>query len=358
MINTAARNNLAVKQYGRTLDSSLEELGSQLVALWVINRQRDSLELLAEFIDAIPKADVHVVRNGYFGDEKKFELYNGSKIREEVESRGGKSITLPDLADRVADDIYCRRISLERGGEGASHRQPRGAREVARRGAEGPRRSRVVSVEETFAKVVGRHASDEERQRLYRLRDALGLRDNDAFWSIVMALEYYDSFFRRYPAQLAEHTERCIENARAAFAAAAEKEAAQVQRTLSEKVAETSVADRPRLAERPVGLHRVTMLLAAVVAFGALCVSAGYSLAAPVKPFWATRVETLTPLQREAAKVLAAPAGWMMFALLLPAAVYGARVGWVAASEATQGRDRIVGWGSWSPAPSRRQPAR
>ena len=106
-------HNLAVKQYGGTLDSSLEELGSQLVALWVINRQRDSLELLREYIDAVPKAAVHVVRNGYFGDEKKFELYNGSKIREEVEGRGGKSITLPDLADRVADDIYVRRISLK-----------------------------------------------------------------------------------------------------------------------------------------------------------------------------------------------------------------------------------------------------
>src|SRR5580700_3638589 len=112
VINTAARNNLAVKQYGRTLDSSLEELGSQLVALWVINRQRDSLELLREFMDAVPKADVHVVRNGHFGEERKFELYNGSKIREEIEGRGGKSITLPDLADRVADDIYSRRIPL------------------------------------------------------------------------------------------------------------------------------------------------------------------------------------------------------------------------------------------------------
>jgi len=112
VINTAARNNLAVKQYGSTLDSSLEELGSQLIALWVINRQRDSLELLREFIDAVAKAGVQVVRNGYFGEERKFELYNGSKIREEVESRGGKSITLPDLADRVADDIYVRRISL------------------------------------------------------------------------------------------------------------------------------------------------------------------------------------------------------------------------------------------------------
>jgi hypothetical protein len=70
VINTAARNNLAVKQYGNTLDSSLEQLGRQLVALWVINRQRDSLELLREFIDAVPKAAVHVVRNGYFAEER------------------------------------------------------------------------------------------------------------------------------------------------------------------------------------------------------------------------------------------------------------------------------------------------
>jgi AcrR family transcriptional regulator len=144
---------------------------------------------------------------------------------------------------------------------------------VARGYAQGPRPGLVVSVEEMFAKVVGRHASDEERQRLYRLRDALGLRDNDAFWSIVMALEYYDSFFRQYPALLAVHTKRCIEDAWAAFAAAAEREAAHAQRTLSEKVAETSVAIARRLAERPVGIHRVTMLLAAVVAFGTLCVS-------------------------------------------------------------------------------------
>jgi hypothetical protein len=112
VVNTAARNNVAVKQYGQTLDSSLEELGTQLIALWVINRQRDSLELLKEFMDAVPSASVHVVRNGYFGDERKFELYNGSKIRESIESRGGKSVTFPDLADRVADDIYTKRLSL------------------------------------------------------------------------------------------------------------------------------------------------------------------------------------------------------------------------------------------------------
>jgi CobQ/CobB/MinD/ParA nucleotide binding domain len=112
VVNTAARNNLAVTQYGRTLDASLDELGARLVAFWMINRQRDSLELLLEFMNAMPNAGVHVVRNGYFGDEGKFELYNVSEIRKSVESRGGKSVTLPDLADRVADDIYSQRLAL------------------------------------------------------------------------------------------------------------------------------------------------------------------------------------------------------------------------------------------------------
>jgi hypothetical protein len=78
VVNTAARNNDGVSQYGRTLESSLDELDAKLVAFWMINRQRDSLELVADFMDAMPKNHVHVVRNGYFGDEGKFELYNGS----------------------------------------------------------------------------------------------------------------------------------------------------------------------------------------------------------------------------------------------------------------------------------------
>jgi hypothetical protein len=113
VINTASRSNVAVRRHGGTLDSSLGELGRPLAALWVINRQRDSLELLREFVDAMPHARMHVVRNAYFGDERKFELYNGSKLRRElVEDAGGKSITFPDLADRVADDVYSGRLPL------------------------------------------------------------------------------------------------------------------------------------------------------------------------------------------------------------------------------------------------------
>ncbi len=102
------------------------------------------------------------------------------------------------------------------------------------------------------------------------------------------------------------------------FAAATQREAAHLQWTLSETVAETSAAIARRLAERPVGLHRATMLMAAVVAFGAPCVSAGYSLATPVKPLWVTSAETLTPLQRGAAVVLGGTGQVVVFGLLLP----------------------------------------
>lgn len=114
VINTAARNNKGVVAYGETLNSTLAELGRELTTLWVINRQRDSLELLKEYRDALPGTKVHVIRNGYFGDEQKFELYNFSKTRETIESEGGKSLLLPDLADRVSDDLYSKRLSISR----------------------------------------------------------------------------------------------------------------------------------------------------------------------------------------------------------------------------------------------------
>lgn len=112
VINTAARNNKGVAAYGMMLANTLGELQRELITFWVINRQRDSLELLKEYLETIDGTKVHVIRNGYFGDEAKFELYNGSKVRQLVEARGGKSVLFPDLADRVSDDLYSKRMAI------------------------------------------------------------------------------------------------------------------------------------------------------------------------------------------------------------------------------------------------------
>jgi hypothetical protein len=200
-------------------------------------------------------------------------------------------------------------------------------------------------VEEAFAKIVGRPPCEEERERLYRLREALDLHDNDAFWAIVMALEYYDSFFRAYPDKLAQRTAECIENARSAFAVAASQEAARAQRLLAERVAETSVEIARKLAERPVGVHNVTSILAAVVAFGALCVHAGYSLATADKPWWVVREGSASAVERALAILVRVPAGWMVFFLLLPVAAYGGKVGWgLAGAALSEWRERALGW--------------
>jgi len=113
VVNTTARNNTAVARFGQTLNNTLEDLQRELVVLWLINRQRDSLELLHSFHEAVPKAFIHVLRNGYFGEAPKFERYNGSKIREMIEARGGRSVLFPDLADRVADDLFTERLPIE-----------------------------------------------------------------------------------------------------------------------------------------------------------------------------------------------------------------------------------------------------
>jgi hypothetical protein len=113
VVNTGARNGEAVGKCAGVLGRSLEELGRELVAFWVINRLPESFEPLAPFVRVVPMAHVHVVRNGYFGEERQFDRFNESRIRRElVEGRGGKCVTLPELADEVADDLYIKRLSL------------------------------------------------------------------------------------------------------------------------------------------------------------------------------------------------------------------------------------------------------
>jgi MinD-like ATPase involved in chromosome partitioning or flagellar assembly len=114
VINTGARNQTGVSNFGRTLSKALEELERKLVVLWMIDRKRESLELLWDFMAAIPDAEVHVVRNLYLGSEKKFELYNGSKIKSEIEAKGSRSLSLPELADRVTDAMNRGRLTIEK----------------------------------------------------------------------------------------------------------------------------------------------------------------------------------------------------------------------------------------------------
>ncbi|WP_217591347.1 P-loop NTPase [Burkholderia sp. GbtcB21] len=111
VVNTAARSQPGIARFGATLASTLGELRRELVVPWVINRQRDSLELLRAFSPTFPDATIHVVRNGHFGTPDKFTLYQSSQLRKSVEARG-RTLDFPDLADRVADELRSQRMSI------------------------------------------------------------------------------------------------------------------------------------------------------------------------------------------------------------------------------------------------------
>jgi hypothetical protein len=200
-----------------------------------------------------------------------------------------------------------------------------------------------VNVDDTFRKLHGKSPSDDQRQWMLQVQGALGLGDNDAFWFVVMMLEHYDGLYRGYPRTIAEETTRAIEGARQAFGEAAKAEAALAQRRLAEEVAKTSVTIAEKLAERPFRIHRVTAAVGLLVLFGGLCVTAGFELAGTDHPFWVKAGSH--GAGRAIAAVLGAPAGWMAFALMLPAAVHGLRSGWGAAADAVRLRDRAAGWG-------------
>ena len=112
VINTGARNQTGISNFGRTLRKALPELKRKLGVFWMIDRKRESLELLGDFSEALPEAEVHVVRNMYLGAENKFELYNGSKMKAAIERAGGRSLNFPELADRVTDAMNKGRLTI------------------------------------------------------------------------------------------------------------------------------------------------------------------------------------------------------------------------------------------------------
>jgi hypothetical protein len=112
VVNTGARNQTGISNFGKTLRKALPQLKRRLVVFWLIDRKRESLELLSDFIETLPEAEINVVRNLYLGAEPKFELYNASKMRASIEQTGGRSLSFPELADRVTDAMNKGRLSV------------------------------------------------------------------------------------------------------------------------------------------------------------------------------------------------------------------------------------------------------
>jgi cbb3-type cytochrome oxidase subunit 3 len=105
----------------------------------------------------------------------------------------------------------------------------------------------MSSPEMAFEKLVGRRATDGERQKLYRVRDTLGVKSTDAVWTLLLVLEHYLALYETFPQRLEDAARTAVAGAKATAEAQAKAAAAEVKRALTAGVLAT-VNDTARAA--------------------------------------------------------------------------------------------------------------
>lgn len=125
-------------------------------------------------------------------------------------------------------------------------------------------------LDESFTKLLGRQPTDAERQQLYQVRDALGLKNNDALWLVLMALQYHHSMYAHFPELIqqaaASTLQQFQQSADAVLAATSQSTKADLAKAVS-----AAARDVARLTTaKQTASWIATCLLACCMAIGAL----------------------------------------------------------------------------------------
>lgn len=168
----------------------------------------------------------------------------------------------------------------------------------------------MANLDKSFAKLIGRQPSEAEVKNLYRVRDALGLKENDALWLILMALESYDSLYRKYPEMIGKHVQTSVEAQRGAIAAMADQETRRALGTLSEAVSRTSEKVASRVLSATI-MQSGGLLTVALLMFGSFCTTMGFVLASGRLPYWASPSSERGFAALIFSTLANTPAGWM-----------------------------------------------
>ena len=95
----------------------------------------------------------------------------------------------------------------------------------------------MSDLNDSFAKLLGRQPSDAEQQSLYRVRDALGLKNNDALWLVLMALQHYQGQYEKFPQAIAQAAKDAMVNFKATADATVKASAEAAKADLAQAVA-------------------------------------------------------------------------------------------------------------------------
>ena len=94
----------------------------------------------------------------------------------------------------------------------------------------------------SFAELLGRQPTEAEQKRLYQVKNALNIHNNDALWLILMALESYNTLYEQYPARIARDVERLVNRQQAVLKSMALTETKKAHADLSAAVVEADLA--------------------------------------------------------------------------------------------------------------------
>ena len=154
-----------------------------------------------------------------------------------------------------------------------------------------------------LGKACGRKLSEAEAARLREVGNRLNLREDDALWPLLAAMEYQRVYYEALPKEIAAASKTIMDG----IAAAAEKETAAAQARLTDSVVREAqnLASKIQYAKLvPMGLFALICLLA----YGSLMLWAGF------------RIDTGRDMPLAA--ILHMPSGWLISGLCLAAGLF------------------------------------
>lgn len=98
----------------------------------------------------------------------------------------------------------------------------------------------MKAAEGSFQKLAGMPLTDKQRQRLYALRDALQLADNDALWSLIGALEWQRVFLEETPDRFGAALTKALQETKAVADRTIEASAVEAQERLAKVLGEAA----------------------------------------------------------------------------------------------------------------------
>ncbi|WP_086382712.1 DUF6753 family protein [Caballeronia sordidicola] len=124
------------------------------------------------------------------------------------------------------------------------------------------------NLDESFAKLLGRQPSDAERQKLYVVRDALGLKNNDALWLVLMALQHYQTQYEAFPAAISQAAKEVLVNLKSAADTTMRASAEAAKADLAEVVANAAQKVAVNTAQKQMWKWAAGCIAVAFLSFG------------------------------------------------------------------------------------------